>query len=873
MNRTLSIIIALSLGANISGRGDNYFVDGYHGGIYGHYPLEWKTRFIVDEMRKHPTWCLGLEIEPETWDSVKSRTPEAYEAFRALMAEGRMEYTNPTYAQPYCYNISGESLIRQFSYGIRKLHEHFPDMTFTTYSSEEPCFTSCLPAILKGFGFKYASLKCPNTCWGGYVAPYGGQLVNWEGPDGTVILTVPRYACEELEPRSVWQTTAWGNSPAYLEACRKAGINNPVGMCYQDAGWRKGPWLSADGHGSKYVLWSDYIANHTPGMTDDTHRFTQDDVRVNLMWGSQVMQRIGRQVRRAENAMVMAEKLGAIAWGMNAGLTPDSRKMDEAWRQLMLAQHHDSWIVPYNGLWHFGTWADAIEMWTLYAATVADGEMSRMAKAINPGNNLMVKVFNTTSLNRDEVVEVDLPAGFLTEGNGVCITDSRGRKIACHVIERTKGKNGIWNKKGTDKGKEEKTKDCSKVQRLQFKATVPPMGYASYSVARISKSENGIHSDFVINTPGGGKNVRIENDKVLLEIDLCNGGTVKSLKLKDGAGREYAPADTSRFALCELRGFFYEEGRFRSSTETPAKIIAQETTPLMQSVTIAGEIAGHPFTQTYRLTEGNARIDCSLHIDWKGNPGIGEYREKNWHSDRRGFCDDRYKLCLLMPTSFDGVRLWKDAPFDSYETGETSNVFNRWSEIKNNVILNWVDVTDREGSMGLGLLTDHTGSYVHDPEYPTALTLQYSGPGLWGPDYGINGPLDVDYSIVPHVGTTGADAMTDEADCFNEPLMAILCGGSGRAETGSLLGVGGEGYKVSAAIVNPDGESMTLRMLNTHADGSCRVRLNIKSARIVETDLRGNAVGTPVAESKGDVTDIDVKMSRNGFRTYTVSGK
>ena len=512
-------------------------------------------------------------------------------------------------------------------------------------------------------------------------------------------------------------------------------------------------------------------------------------------------------------------------------------------------------------------------MWTLYAATVADGEMSRMAKAINPGNNLMVKVFNTTSLNRDEVVEVDLPAGFLTEGNGVCITDSRGRKIACHVIERTKGKNGIWNKKGTDKGKEEKTKDCSKVQRLQFKATVPPMGYASYSVARISKSENGIHSDFVINTPGGGKNVRIENDKVLLEIDLCNGGTVKSLKLKDGAGREYAPADTSRFALCELRGFFYEEGRFRSSTETPAKIIAQETTPLMQSVTIAGEIAGHPFTQTYRLTEGNARIDCSLHIDWKGNPGIGEYREKNWHSDRRGFCDDRYKLCLLMPTSFDGVRLWKDAPFDSYETGETSNVFNRWSEIKNNVILNWVDVTDREGSMGLGLLTDHTGSYVHDPEYPTALTLQYSGPGLWGPDYGINGPLDVDYSIVPHVGTTGADAMTDEADCFNEPLMAILCGGSGRAETGSLLGVGGEGYKVSAAIVNPDGESMTLRMLNTHADGSCRVRLNIKSARIVETDLRGNAVGTPVAESKGDVTDIDVKMSRNGFRTYTVSGK
>ncbi|KKX50887.1 hypothetical protein L950_0208125 [Sphingobacterium sp. IITKGP-BTPF85] len=47
-----------------------YFVDGYHGGIYGHYPL-WVTQFMVDKMEQHPEWKLGLEIEPETWDSVK----------------------------------------------------------------------------------------------------------------------------------------------------------------------------------------------------------------------------------------------------------------------------------------------------------------------------------------------------------------------------------------------------------------------------------------------------------------------------------------------------------------------------------------------------------------------------------------------------------------------------------------------------------------------------------------------------------------------------------------------------------------------------------------------------------------------------------
>ena len=91
-----------------------YFVDGYHGGIYGHYPVEWKTQFIVDQLTKNPDWRIGIEIEPETWDTVLVRTPEAYHQFAKLAIDKQVEFTNPTYAQPYCYNISGESIIRQF---------------------------------------------------------------------------------------------------------------------------------------------------------------------------------------------------------------------------------------------------------------------------------------------------------------------------------------------------------------------------------------------------------------------------------------------------------------------------------------------------------------------------------------------------------------------------------------------------------------------------------------------------------------------------------------------------------------------------------------------------------------------------------------
>ena len=202
-------------------------------------------------------------------------------------------------------------------YGIAKINKHFPEVDFVTYSVEEPCFTSCLPQILKQFGFKYAVLKCPNTCWGGYTAAYGGELVNWVGPDGTAILTVPRYACEKLEPGSTWQTTAWGNSDAYLKDCRNAGIKHPVGMCFQDAGWKNGPWLGSGKNtknNSIYITWRDYIENVSIGKTDDNWYFSQEDIHVNLMWGSQVLQKIAQEVRASENRIVMAEKMSVMAY-------------------------------------------------------------------------------------------------------------------------------------------------------------------------------------------------------------------------------------------------------------------------------------------------------------------------------------------------------------------------------------------------------------------------------------------------------------------------------------------------------------------------------------------------------------------------------
>lgn len=83
-----------------------------------------QTAFIAQKLRQNPNWNINIEIEPESWEVVRQRDPEGYEAFKRLFKDqsvesGRIEYVNPTYAQSYFFGTSGESAIRQFEYGMR----------------------------------------------------------------------------------------------------------------------------------------------------------------------------------------------------------------------------------------------------------------------------------------------------------------------------------------------------------------------------------------------------------------------------------------------------------------------------------------------------------------------------------------------------------------------------------------------------------------------------------------------------------------------------------------------------------------------------------------------------------------------------------
>lgn len=844
MNKSFIILLAVLFCAHIHAQ-QAYFVDGYHGGIYGHYPVKWKTQFIVDQLLKHPDWRICLEIEPETWDTVQVQTPDAYRQLEKVVNSNQVEFTNPTYAQPYCYNISGESIIRQFQYGINKINKHFPDVRFVTYSVEEPCFTSCLPQILKLFGFKYAVLKCPNTCWGGYSNAYGGELVNWIGPDGSSILTVPRYACEKLEKNSTWQTTAWGNSDSYLKDCRDAGIKHPVGMCFQDAGWKNGPWLGSGKNiknNSIYVTWKDYIENISIGKTDDDYHFTQEEMHVNLMWGSQVMQRIAQEVRTSENKMVMAEKMSVIAHLAN-GYTCSQADLDEAWRTLMLAQHHDSWIVPYNGFNKQGTWADAIERWTDSSNAVADRITQASMQSFNKGGVAVgsqegyIRIYNTLGTKRLELVNVKLPQEYAD--SEIEVSDWKNKKIGCS------------------------TESEGKEIRLLFEAEVPPFGYSTYHIKKKSGKR----------AVSGGKKVDekeyvVENEMYKLIFDLSKGGIIKSLIAKKEGNKEFAK-QTGKYALGELRGFFYGEGKFRSSTETPARMTVLSDNAHEKKIKLEGEIASHPFTQIITLSRGEKRIDFDLTVNWKENVGIGEYKETSWRDNRRSYCDDRYKLSVLFPVDFGPSRISKNAPFDVCESKLDNTFFGSWDQIKHNIILHWVDLAEKKGDYALALLSDHTTSYSHGEDYPLGLTAQYSGGGLWGPNYKITQPLKMKFAIIPHRGKWDKASIATRSDCWNEPLLSFFQS-TARPESKSFVDLQDTGYQVSAARLQ-DGKIL-LRLFNAEGDDMQRkIMFDMPLSSVEEVDLNGDSIERKKIRTRGGKTEMTISMPRFGIKTFMLN--
>ena len=323
-----------------------YYMDGYHGGVRGHMP-EGCWRDILSAMREFPDWKISLDVEASSWEVLRRQDPQAYEELAEYLKDqtthARVEMVAGTFAQPYGWAISGESNIRQLQRGLQVIQQQFPGIHLLTYAVQEPCWASCLPQILRSLRFDGAALKDASTAWGGYAAGLDADVFHWIGPDGTPITTVPRYAVEKLQ--KVYETESVDATAEFSEKCVAHGIPHPAGMCFQDLGWPAKPRV--EGSYIRFATWNEYIHGIASPPTKNW-RFGIEDILVTLPWGDPTLLKVAQQVRSAEERIVTAEKVAAIAYVKERSPWP-AEELLNAWDEVLLSRRTMHGSLPPLG--------------------------------------------------------------------------------------------------------------------------------------------------------------------------------------------------------------------------------------------------------------------------------------------------------------------------------------------------------------------------------------------------------------------------------------------------------------------------------------------------------------------------------------------
>lgn len=140
---------------------------------------------VLELMRRYPEYRF-MSSQPQLYDYVKKNAPEIYAQIKERIAQGRWEAEGGMWVEADCNIASGESLVRQFLYGLRFFEEEFHIKNEILWLPDVFGYSAAIPQIMKKCGIHY--FMTTKISWNEFnKMPYDTFL--WEGIDGTKVLT------------------------------------------------------------------------------------------------------------------------------------------------------------------------------------------------------------------------------------------------------------------------------------------------------------------------------------------------------------------------------------------------------------------------------------------------------------------------------------------------------------------------------------------------------------------------------------------------------------------------------------------------------------------------------------------------------------
>jgi alpha-mannosidase len=685
-----------------------------------------------------------IQSQPQLYKYVKETQPELWAEVKRRVAEGRWEADGGMWVEADCNLSGGESLVRQFLYGMRFFREELGVRCTVLWLPDVFGYAWALPQIVRGCGLQ--AFMTTKISWSQFNRfPY--DTFRWRGIDGTELLTHFVTTPGPDQPRENWYytyngqilpDTVKGNWDAY----QQKDVNDETLSTFGFGDGGGGPTREMMEFARRLEDLPG-VPRVRVGRVDGYFRRLServgDDPRLPLWDGELYFEyhrgtytsqaQVKRDNRRAEFLLHNAE-LYATAAGALLGAAYPREALDECWEIVLRNQFHD--IIPGSSIKE--VYEDSGRD---YARAFALGDgvfreaLGALAGAAGRGDagaeDGAVVVFNPTPFDRSDLVACDLPP------------ETEALDEAGAPLPRQGG--------------------------LLYARDVPANGYRRFALGRRGAAAAGAGDP-----ADGGLTVtgrRIETPHLLVELN--ERGQLSRL-LDKRHDREVLPPGRPanvlqafedkplRFDAWDIDIYYQQKGR---DVGDLVESVVEETGPERGVLRLVWRFEQSTITQRLTVYARTPRIDFETHVDWQQSQVL---------------------LKAAFPVLVRSTRATYEIQFGSVERPTHWNTSWDWARFET-VAHKWADLS--EGGYGVSLLNDC--KYGHDVKDDVMrLTLIKSAVA---PDpQADRGEHRFTYALYPHAGDWYDGGTVRQGYRLNNPLCAVrVPGGAPRPGPGGDL--------------------------------------------------------------------------------------
>jgi alpha-mannosidase len=531
----------------------------------------------VDRLDEYPDFVFTCD-SALFFDWVQESDSELFRRIRDHVAGGRFQIVGGWWIEPDCNIPAGESFVRQALYGQRYLREHFGLTATVGANLDSFGHNASIPQILAKSGCDSYVFLRPGPKEKELESP----IFWWESPDGSRVLAyrIPHEYCAPKDDigEHVEKAVATlpdtdedyavfygvgnhggGPTKANLDQIARLGLESSSLRRFFDAAARNGPRPVIRGE----------LQHHSPGCYT-THSG------------------IKRWNRRAENALLRAEKWSAVADSLGVRPYPLA-ELTQAWKLVLFNQFHDT----LAGTSIEPAYEDARDQLG-HASSLAAGAFNAAAQSIarqiaieeEAEETRPVVAFNPHPWPLRTDVELEYT---WTREQGHHVVDDEGEPVPMQLTRPLTTMSGMRS-------------------RFCFPVEVPPLGYRTYRVRLGTVEGEAI----------GCSDTHLENAHVRLELDPATGRISRFVHKPSGADLA-APASAHAVVIDDRSDTWghgvvaYDQvaGEFEC-----VGVRLLESGPVRGIVRVESTYGSSTLREDYVLSADDPYVDVRIALDW-----------------------------------------------------------------------------------------------------------------------------------------------------------------------------------------------------------------------------------------------------------------